>query len=136
MQKNPVLYNQVKEEAKKRFSRYPSAYASAWIVKTYKSRGGQYYNKSTGKKTKKSGLNRWFQEKWIDVCELPRIVPCGRKSVKKNKSTHYPYCRPLKRVNAQSPKSVNELTKKELKDRCRKKQIVRKKSLIIRAKKN
>jgi len=37
------LYSQVKSEAKKKFGDdYPSAYASAWIVKTYKSRGGKY----------------------------------------------------------------------------------------------
>jgi hypothetical protein len=37
------LYSQVKSEAKSKFGDdYPSAYASAWIVKTYKSRGGKY----------------------------------------------------------------------------------------------
>lgn len=37
------LYSQVKSEAKAKFGNdYPSAYASAWIVKTYKSRGGRY----------------------------------------------------------------------------------------------
>jgi hypothetical protein len=29
-------------EAKQKFDRFPSAYASAWIVKTYKARGGGY----------------------------------------------------------------------------------------------
>lgn len=41
---NPKLYSQVKSEAKAKFDRFPSAYASAWIVKTYKSRGGGYRN--------------------------------------------------------------------------------------------
>ena len=39
---NPKLYSQVKSEAKKKFKVYPSAYANAWLVKTYKKRGGTY----------------------------------------------------------------------------------------------
>ena len=38
----PDLYARVKAEAKRKFDRYPSAYASSWIVKTYKKRGGGY----------------------------------------------------------------------------------------------
>jgi hypothetical protein len=40
--KNPSLYSRVKSEAKKKFKVYPSAYANAWLVKTYKKRGGKY----------------------------------------------------------------------------------------------
>ena len=36
------LYAKVKSEAKKKFRVFPSAYASAWIVKEYKKRGGKY----------------------------------------------------------------------------------------------
>jgi hypothetical protein len=37
------LYSRVKAEAKAKFGDdYPSAYASAWIVRTYKARGGKY----------------------------------------------------------------------------------------------
>lgn len=36
------LYSRVKTEAKKKFRVFPSAYASAWIVKEYKKRGGKY----------------------------------------------------------------------------------------------
>lgn len=39
---NPKLYAQVKAEVKKEFDRFPSAYASAAIVKKYKARGGKY----------------------------------------------------------------------------------------------
>ena len=39
---NPELYSRVKAEAKKKFDVYPSAYANAWLVKTYKKRGGGY----------------------------------------------------------------------------------------------
>ena len=39
---NPSLYARVKAEAKRKFDVYPSAYANAWVVKTYKKRGGGY----------------------------------------------------------------------------------------------
>ena len=45
---NPELYSRVKAEAKSKFDRWPSAYGSAWLVKTYKSRGGGYRKAQTG----------------------------------------------------------------------------------------
>ena len=39
---NPALYSRVKAEAKRKFDVYPSAYANAWLVRTYKKRGGTY----------------------------------------------------------------------------------------------
>ena len=39
---NPTLYARVKAEAKRKFDVYPSAYANAWLVRTYKKRGGGY----------------------------------------------------------------------------------------------
>jgi hypothetical protein len=47
---NPSLYSRVKSEAKRKFDVYPSAYANAWLVKTYKKRGGGYSGakKATG----------------------------------------------------------------------------------------
>ena len=39
---NPSLYARVKAEAKRKFDVYPSAYANAWLVRTYKKRGGGY----------------------------------------------------------------------------------------------
>jgi len=40
--KNKALYARVKAEAKRKFKVYLSAYANAWLVKTYKKRGGKY----------------------------------------------------------------------------------------------
>ena len=40
--KNNALYARVKAEAKRKFDVYPSAYANAWLVRTYKKRGGTY----------------------------------------------------------------------------------------------
>ena len=39
---NPELYARVKAEAKRKFDVWPSAYASGWLTKTYKERGGKY----------------------------------------------------------------------------------------------
>ena len=40
--KNAALYSRVKAEAKRKFDVYPSTYANAWLVRTYKKRGGNY----------------------------------------------------------------------------------------------
>jgi hypothetical protein len=39
---DPALYARVKAETKRKFKVYPSAYANAYLVKTYKKRGGGY----------------------------------------------------------------------------------------------
>ena len=39
---NKRLFYEIKREAKKKFKVYPSAYANAWLVRTYKKRGGTY----------------------------------------------------------------------------------------------
>lgn len=43
-----ALYARVKAEAKRRFKVFPSAYASGWLVREYKKRGGKYRT-ATGK---------------------------------------------------------------------------------------
>ena len=45
---NKKLYARVKAEAKRKFDRWPSAYGSAWLVKTYKKRGGGYRKAEMG----------------------------------------------------------------------------------------
>ena len=39
---NPSLYARVKAEAKRKFKVFPSAYASGYIEREYKKRGGGY----------------------------------------------------------------------------------------------
>jgi hypothetical protein len=46
---NKKLYARVKAEAKKKFDVWPSAYASAWLTKTYKARGGKYSGSTANK---------------------------------------------------------------------------------------
>jgi hypothetical protein len=42
------LYARVKAEAKRKFDKWPSAYASAWLVREYKKRGGSYRKAEMG----------------------------------------------------------------------------------------
>ncbi len=50
---NKALYNRVKAAAKKKFDVWPSAYASSWVVKEYKKRGGKYKGTTANKVSKK-----------------------------------------------------------------------------------
>jgi len=102
---NTTLYNKVKEDAKKRFKRYPSLYASSWIVKEYKERGGKYY----GSKSKTGGTTQWYLEQWIMVLPFVKsgkVVTCG------SQTNDTKACRPLKRINKSTPTTIGELMKK------------------------
>lgn len=101
------LYNQVVSEAKRRYKVWPSAYASGWVVKEYLRRGGKYTGQS-------KSLQRWFQERWVDVgrwLEEGKLVPCS------NDAKRYPYCRPSVRVSSQTPKTIYEIPTSELRRR-------------------
>jgi len=115
--KDPKLYSAVKRDAKKKFERFPSIYASAWITREYKKRGGQF-----NENTKKPGLRRWFRESWIQVepyVKSGKKVNCGNG--KNGKA-----CRPLVRVSSATPITLPELleihSKKKLLSLARKKQ--------------
>ena len=100
---NTLLYNEVKEEAKRKFERYPSAYSSMWISKQYQERGGTY----SGVKTNR--LKRWRDEQWVQVVPYltdGKKITCGSS----NKNTKV--CRPLKRINKSTPTTIKELLKK------------------------
>lgn len=93
--------------------------------KSNMSRKTQYRRKNSRKnvskkpsRTPRQGLTRWFSEKWVDACQLPRKVPCGRKKASMRK---YPYCRPSIRVNKNTPKTIYEIPKSTLASRCRRK---------------
>jgi len=112
---NKRLYNSVKKKVKARAKVWPSAYASGQLVREYKSRGGKY-------KCAFGSLDRWFKEKWVNVCKSKRngkYPKCGRS---KSSRKGYPYCRPSKRVNGSTPKTVHELSRSTLKRMCSRKQ--------------
>lgn len=109
---NKTLYKKVKKEAKAKFDRYPSLYASSWITREYKKRGGKYHtnkNDNKNKKEKLSGQKLWYKEKWIQIVpylEKNKIVDCG-DSKKYTKA-----CRPLVRVNDKTPPTISEIVNK------------------------
>jgi hypothetical protein len=98
---DPNLYNLVKKEADKVYDK-PSAYKSGFIVKKYKSLGGKYSDDN-----KEKSLKRWFNEKWTDV---------GNKS--------YPVYRPTVRINNNTPLTVSEIKKSNLKKQIALKQKI------------
>lgn len=144
------LYEQVKREVKQRVSVWPSAYASGQLVREYKKRGGRYassssvssaekrsrghrnarsgYTRSTNARSRKGSgsgnLGRWFKEEWVNVCEKDsrgRYKRCGSYSSRGRSLSRYPYCRPLRRVSAETPRTVGEMSKSELSSMCQKK---------------
>ena len=132
---DPLLYLSIKEEAMKRFRSWPSAYGSGWVVKTYKDRFREQYGSRKkpflSAKSGKGLLARWYKEIWINICELPKIVPCGRKSESSKKYwKDFPYCRPLHRITKKTPGTALELGKEEIKTRCHLKKKKPKKRLL------
>ena len=119
---NTKLYNSVKKRVKNRVKRWPSAYASGQLVSEYKRKGGKY-------RCNFGSLDRWFKERWVNVCKpngKGGYAKCGRK---KSSSKGYPYCRPSKRINSETPKTVHELSRLEIKRRCSKKHKIKGKRL-------
>lgn len=102
------LYKWVKKLADEKFDSKTGVYRSSWIVRNYKKLGGKY----AGKKPEKTGLTRWFREKWVDLNKKTKYgyKECGRK----NMNDAYPVCRPSLRISKDTPKTVKELTVKSL----------------------
>ena len=97
---NKTLYKNVVKEAKEKFERWPSIYASMWVQREYQRRGGEYNKKSDGE------LKKWREERWVQVLELlkdGKIVVCGDS----NKTTKA--CRPINRVDESTPITIQEL---------------------------
>jgi len=116
---DPELYARIKAKIKRESkSRWPSAYLSGHLVKTYKAqmekRGKKPYKSSSPSK-KKSPLKRWYDEKWIDV---KTGKPCGSVKTK----TYYPTCRPKKKITEDTPRTARSLTAEQKKKMIKLKQ--------------
>jgi hypothetical protein len=94
---NPQLYQDVKEKIMKSYKKN-SAFASGAIVKEYKRLGGKY--KEDGEPR---NLERWFDEKWIDINPVLGITD----------DNAYPVFRPTKRVNSKTPSTITEIPVKQ-----------------------
>lgn len=104
-----ALYARVTREAKARFEVWPSAYASAWVVKTYKARGGTYGGGGGGASSS-SGVARWMREEWVQVEPYLRngtVRACGAPNTSGAKA-----CRPLHRIAPRTPPTLPELVER------------------------
>lgn len=109
---NKKLYESIKSKIKRDVKgRRWGAYDSGRLVREYKAAGGKY--KGTKGKT---NLSRWYKEKWVDACAWPKRKPCGRKT-----KQSIAYCRPSKKVDSKTPKTVQKLTAAQRKSRCARK---------------
>jgi hypothetical protein len=99
---NKELYQAVKEYADIVYNK-PSAYKSGFIVKTYKKLGGTYKNDN-----KEHDLERWFLERWKNIGD-----------------GEYPVYRPTKRINKNTPLTIDEIDKKNLKSQIKLKQKIK-----------
>ena len=100
---NQSLYDKVKKEADIVYDK-PSAYKSMWIVKTYKERGGTYANDG-----KEKTLERWRKENWKNVAD----------------EGQYPVLRPSKRINKNTPLTIQEIDKGNLEKQIKLKQKIK-----------
>lgn len=89
-----ACYNKVKSQ----YAVFPSARASQAIAKCRKASG------SVNKSEKGSSLKRWEKEKWVDT-KSGKACGAGGKNE---------YCRPTRKVSAQTPKTKSEISKSQL----------------------
>jgi hypothetical protein len=100
------LYNKTKKMLYKKQPNH-SAYRSGLLVQKYKQnftkKHGTRKQPYIGKKNKKIGLKRWFDEEWVN-----QRGEIGYK----HKNDVY---RPSKRITKKTPITFNELSKKQIK---------------------
>jgi hypothetical protein len=90
---NKSLYNKLLEEGRRKFDVWPSAYGSAWLVNTYKKKGGTYTgSKGPVKKSKRKSPKK----------PKPKSVKKSKKS--KRKSPKKSKGKPVKKSKRKSPK--------------------------------
>ena len=96
------LYEKVKKQIYKKYPKH-SAYRSGLLVQEYKRQykgRGQPYK---GVKPKKTGLSRWFKEKWVS--DTGKVGYTTKSSI----------YRPSKRITSKTPTTWDELSKKRIK---------------------
>jgi hypothetical protein len=104
--KNQALYNRVKEIINRKYPKH-SAYRSGAYVKLYKKLGGTFEEDGSNDIDERP-LKRWFEEDWEDVG-----------------SEEYPVYRPTKRISEETPLTMNEIDKKDLKEKIKLKQKIK-----------
>jgi len=109
--KDKKLYQSVSDKADKIYKR-SGLYKSAYIQKEYQRQGGTYIGPKPDKST---GVQRWLLgEEWVEVMPYlkeNKIIKCGT-TPNMNKA-----CRPLIKVNKNTPITIPELLKIHSKDK-------------------
>ena len=121
--------------AKHKFEVYPSAYANGYASQVCtgkkpnlkgKKQGNISYLAKLGQKPKdkNKGLQRWFREQWVNVCETGDgpggYAICGSSKGVDNPEK-YPYCRAYYKYPGTTVVTAPELTQKEINTMCKKK---------------
>jgi hypothetical protein len=102
MDKTSTAYKKAKREADKVYEKH-SAYKSMYISKLYKEYGGKYKDETK----KDSKLSTWRRERWIVVepyLKEGKKIACGSE-----KASNIHACRPSKRVNKDTPTTIDSL---------------------------
>ena len=123
---DPELYARIKAKIKRESaSRWPSAYLSGHLVKTYKKamekRGKKPY-KSGSPSKKSSSLGRWYKEDWINISTGKK---CGDVKTK----SYYPVCRPKKKITEDTPRTARSLSTETKRKMIKLKQKAKKKTV-------
>lgn len=109
---DPALYARVQAQAKGKF-RWPSIYANAWVVRTYKRRGGAYAANCPPGAQQRQGLRKWFDEQWVDLARPlgpGQWAACGRPDARQG---GYPKCVPLRRAQAMTPAQIRSAVQRK-----------------------
>ena len=103
MDKTSIAYKKAKTLADKTYEKH-SAYKSMFIAKKYAEFGGKYKSDDTKKDTK---LSTWRKEHWIVVepyLKEGKKIACGSE-----KASNIHSCRPSKKINKNTPTTIDSL---------------------------
>lgn len=113
--KIPAKYLFIADKIYKRKGLYRSAYALRKALEGDEEFRMKYEKWLKTKKSPISGQRRWFMEKWISVKPYileNKIVQCGDRG----ENEDFPACRPLIRINKNTPITIKEVLKKSSKE--------------------
>jgi hypothetical protein len=100
------------EAAKKKYKKYPSAYANGYAVQVCK--GMQPDNKGSKKKSWNEDLDKWFKEKWVDIgaSKDGKHPECGRPDAD-HPNRKYPKCVPAAKAAQMTKQEKSDASKRK-----------------------
>jgi hypothetical protein len=119
---NKKLYATVKTQAKRKFKVWPSAYASGWLVKEYKRKGGRYITytgKSRRRSPKRSSTRRRSPKRSITRRRSPKRSSTRRRSPKRSSTRRRSPKRSITRRRSPKRSSTRRRSNKRSRSRRR-----------------